>query len=172
MFGFYASFSIAEELAKPEKALKAIFSEAESCDFKKITLTGEQIADIERKADINFSGAHSQEIIFCAVQKQGEIVGYAFEDTVIGKWGPIHYLLGVSTEGKVKGVVVLDYKEIRGRPVAKKRFLGQYKGKDINDPLKLREDIDGITGATISSRSLTDGVRKLLNVYEQIKPLG
>jgi Na+-translocating ferredoxin:NAD+ oxidoreductase RnfG subunit len=88
---------------------------------------------------------------------------------VVGKWAPIRYLVGLDLNGTVLQVIVLEYKEIRGRPVAKKRFLNQYKGKTIQDELMLRSDIDGVTGATISSRSMTDGVRKILHIFKLIK---
>lgn len=103
-------------------------------------------------------------------REQNAAVGYAFEDTVIGKWGPIHYLAGLDTNGAVSRIIILDYQEIRGRPIAKPRFLRQYQGKTLKDTLQLRKDIDGITGATISSNSLTEGVRKILHMYELIKP--
>ena len=97
---------------------------------------------------------------------EDRVLGYAFEDTVLGKWGPIHYVVGINDAGEVLRVIVLDYQEIRGRPVAKRRFLRQYEGKTAHDPVRLREDIDGISGATISSRSLTDGIRKIINIFE------
>ncbi|PIW58254.1 MAG: hypothetical protein COW13_05350 [Candidatus Omnitrophica bacterium CG12_big_fil_rev_8_21_14_0_65_50_5] len=77
--------------------------------------------------------------------------------------------MSLSPEGQVIEVSVLDYQEIRGKPVAKNRFLKQYQNKTIHNPVKLKKDIDGITGATISSRSLTDGVRKILYIFELIK---
>lgn len=86
---------------------------------------------------------------------------------MLGKWGPIHYALAVNPDGRIHKAVVLDYEEIRGKNVAKSRFLRQYEGKSTKDPVMLRQDIDGITGATISSRSMTDGVRKLLHIFER-----
>ncbi len=103
------------------------------------------------------------------VQQDSQLLGYAMEDTVTGKWGPIHYFCGLDPAGKILNVSVLDYRERRGRSIAQKRFIKQFVGKTSEDPLKLRKDIQGVTGATISSRAVTDGVKKLLFVFEEFR---
>ena len=157
--------SYAEDLITTDEALRKIYRQADQFEPQDFDLSQEQVRAVETQAQITFAGSHSTQIRFYTVQKDGRVLGFAFEDTVIGKWGPIHYLTGLNPDGSVAQVIVLDYQEIRGRPVAKKRFLRQYEKKSIHDPVTLRKDIDGVTGATISSRSLTDGIRKLLNVF-------
>lgn len=159
----------AVELIKAEAALKNIFPTATDFKEKDIVLTGEQVRLVQESAGISFETTHSVTLVVYEVKASNVTIGYAFDDVVVGKWAPIHYLVGLDLQGVVLQVVVLEYKEIRGRPVAKKRFLNQYKGKTIQDELMLRVDIDGITGATISSRSMTDGVRKILHIYQFIK---
>ena len=136
------------------------------------------------KVAINGFGRIGRAMARIIMQRQGELelvaindlsdaksLAHLFKyDTVMGKWGLIHYLVGLDTGGAVFHVTILDYQEIRGRPIAKRRFLRQYEGKTTLDPLQLYKDIDGITGATISSNSLTEGVRKILYIYEFIKP--
>ena len=160
----------ARHLEDLDKALQKIFKGATAFERFEFELTEKQIAEVERTADLSFGTSHSLRVVVFRAVKDGSTVGYAFEDTVIGKWGPIHYLLALNTDGSVKEALVLDYDEIRGKPVAKRRFLRQYEGKGLQDPLRLRRDIDGVTGATISSRSMTDGIRKLLHIFEAIKP--
>ena len=154
-------------LISKESALKRILPQAETTDHQTISLTTAQIADLEQKANIERSDEFGSLYNVYVGKNNGQIVGYAIEDMVHGKWGPIHYIAGITPDGKISDVVVLEYKEIRGRPVAKKKFLRQFYGKTIQDPLKLRKDIDGITGATISSRGMTEGVRKLLHIFEE-----
>lgn len=161
--------SSAEDLVKAEAALRAIFPTSSSVEQREISLSADQVISIEENAEISFAGAHSQQITVYTVKENDAVAGYAFEDKVNGKWGVIHYLVGLNPDGMVLQTVILDYQEKRGRPIAKKRFLNQYKGKTVHDQVVLREDIDGVTGATISSRSLTDGVRKILHIYELIK---
>ncbi len=159
----------AVELFKAEAALKNIFPTATNFEKKNIVLTEEQVRLVQESAGVSFEKTHSSTLVVYQVMAAQKVIGYAFEDVVVGKWAPIRYLVGLDLQGAVLQVVVLEYKEIRGRPVAKKRFLNQYKGKTIQDELMLRVDIDGVTGATISSRSMTDGVRKILHIYQLIK---
>ncbi|VAW12340.1 hypothetical protein MNBD_BACTEROID05-756 [hydrothermal vent metagenome] len=163
-----AKFVDARYLISADKALKKIFKEADSFDLKEIILSEDQIVDIEQKARVIFKDTHLKNIHFYIAKSSGQNIGLVFEDTVMGKWGPIHYLVGVNLRGSVVQIIILDYDEIRGKPIAKRRFLKQYKNKSSQDPVKLRQDIDGVSGATISSRSLTNGIRKLLFVFAEI----
>lgn len=159
------TFLLAKELMSAAKALQDIFPLATSFEAEILELDEKLKEGISASAAITFDETHAPRVRIHTVLKNGEVIGYGLEDTVVGKWGPIHYLVGVDPEGTVREVIVLSYDEIRGKPVAKRRFLRQYQGKTPKDPLRLRKDIDGISGATISSRSLTDGVRKLLFIF-------
>jgi Na+-transporting NADH:ubiquinone oxidoreductase subunit NqrC len=41
-----------------------------------------------------------------------------------------------------------------------------FKGKTLADPLRLGKDVPIITGATLSCRNLTDGVKRLLALHQ------
>ena len=114
-----------EELMSVEGALRKIFPKASHFDRRVVKLSAEQIRSTEQSARLTFLGKHSDQVIVHIAQEQGGAVGYAFEDTVIGKWGLIHYLAGLDTNGAVSQIIILDYQEIRGRPIAKPRFLRQ-----------------------------------------------
>ncbi len=169
LFLLVSSTVSAEELTTAGEAVKTIYPASSSYDVRQIVLSDEEQSVVSREADIIFGESHHPQFRLYTVKQADVVIGYAFEDIVMGRWGPIHYLAGLSPDGKVVQVIVLDYQEIRGRPVAKNRFLKQYKNKTIQNPLKLQKDIDGITGATVSSRSLTDGVRKILYVFQLLK---
>lgn len=160
----------ADQLIGIDEALGKVFPKADSFESQMISLTVEQVAQIEQEVGITFLGNHSQDVQMVTAFLGSEVLGYAFLDTVMGKWGTIGYLVGLNTEGEVGQVVVLQYSEVRGRPIAKNRFLKQYKGKNISDPVQLKRDINGITGATISSRSITDGIRKILHIFHLLIP--
>jgi len=42
----------------------------------------------------------------------------------------------------------------------------QFVGKSVASPLQLNGDIKNISGATLSSKHVTDGVKRILNIYE------
>lgn len=159
----------AVELVKTDAALKHIFPTATTFEKKDLVLDGEQLRLVQESAGVSFGQTHSSKLVVYQIKDSEGAIGYAFEDVVVGKWAPIRYLVAIDLDGTIVQVVVLEYKEIRGRPVAKKRFLNQYKGKTFQDELMLRVDIDGVTGATTSSRSLTDGVRKVIHIYQVIR---
>ncbi|MBZ0165346.1 MAG: FMN-binding protein [Candidatus Omnitrophica bacterium] len=159
-----AASASGEYLISADKALKKMYKKATHFERRLVSLNDDQQRRIEEDAQIRFGPSHVPQLVVYTAYEGDLIVGRIIEDTVVGKWGPIHYMTAFDTAGTVREVVVLDYHEIRGKPAAKRRFLKQYKGKNAADPIRVRKDIDGITGATITSRSLTDGVRKTAHV--------
>ena len=67
----------------------------------------------------------------------------------------------VANRGEI-AVRVIRYREQHGGAVQNLKWLEQFKGMDVDIPLKLGDQIDGITGATLSSSAMTKGVRRLL----------
>jgi len=80
----------------------------------------------------------------------------------VGKHNPFDFLVGLNRERKVEGIVILNYREARGGDVRRARFLRQFEGKALSDAVSVNRDIIGISGATLSSRAVTRGVRKTL----------
>ncbi len=155
----------AEVLISVENALEVLLPEAESYEEEIKTLSDHQIKEIETKAEISFHPGDTGKFRFYVAKKEGKPTGYAAVDVVDGKWGPIYYMLALEPDGSVRDVLVLEYQEKRGRPVAKKRFLKQFIGKSQTDEIRFQKDIRGVTGASISSRGMADGVRKMIYVF-------
>lgn len=91
-----------------------------------------------------------------------KLVGFAIVDDVMGKARPITYLLATNVQGAVLGIEILAYRESHGHEVGREAFRDQFVGRDADDTLRLGGDIRNIAGATISCRSITDGVSDLL----------
>lgn len=158
----------AVELMTLEEALKNIFPDTQKIEKEVKQLTAEQKSIIAQKAKIKFDPILDREFHVYIGRTNGQIVGYAIEDTVKGKWGPMHYMLSLDPAGKIKNVIVLEYRERRGKPVAKRRFLKQFIGKSIHSRLKLKKDIQGVSGATISSRGMANGIRKAIYIFNEL----
>ena len=94
-----------------------------------------------------------------------EVLGSFIVDEVIGKHELITYAVAIDPQGMVRGVEILDYRETRGGEVRDPRWRAQFVGKGTRDPLRLGEDIQNLSGATLSSRHITDGVRRLLVLH-------
>lgn len=158
----------ADTFYSAEEALKIILSKAQNVKEETKALTPEQKQSIAAAANINFDSELDKEYKFYTGEADGQIIGYAVEDTVKGKWGPIHYMLALDKEGKVSDVIVLELKERRGRPVKERKFLDQFLGKTKADPIRLKKDIKGVSGATISSTGMSNGVRKIVYVFNEL----
>jgi len=153
-------------LASVEEALE-IFYPGAQIEEEFHSLTDEQKIILAEKGRI-IPEDLDRDFNFYVASNAGKIIGYVAEDAVPGKWGLIHYMMSISLEGKVLSVMVLDYSEKRGKPIAKRRFLKQFKGKSVKSKIRLNKDIRGITGASISSRGMTKGVRKMVHVFSEI----
>ena len=86
--------------------------------------------------------------------------GWFIVDEVIGKHEFITYAIGLTSNGAVHGLEIMDYRESYGGQVRDPKWRAQFVGKTRANPLVLDRDIKNISGATLSSRHLTDGVRQ------------
>jgi hypothetical protein len=99
----------------------------------------------------------------------GRQIGTAVVADEKGKYRPITFMTGVDTTLHIVDVRVLAYRESRGGEVRHTRFLKQYRGKSLENPIRINRDIINITGATISVNALNAGVRKALAVVEYLR---
>jgi electron transport complex, RnfABCDGE type, G subunit len=99
------------------------------------------------------------------------VVGYCVRVTGSGYSGYIRMMAGVDPDGTIQGISVLEHSETPGlgakineiRPgESEPWFLKQFKGKDARN-MAVKRDIDAITGATISSKAVTDSIRKTVD---------
>lgn len=155
-------------LSSVEEALQVLLPAAQEIKQEIKVLTAEQKQAIEEKAKVKLDPQLDKEFTFFIGSANGQVMGYVIRDTVKGKWGPIHYMLGLDLKGRITDTVVLEYREKRGRPVAKRRFLKQFVGKTVQDKIKLNKDIRGISGASISSRGMVNGIRKSVHVFNKV----
>lgn len=147
----------------PSEALKTIFHSSGSItpDKKVVDKAGKPL--LEKK----LGGALSRENWTFHVARTGsKIDGYAVIDQEVGKTEPITFMTALDAQGKVIAVEILVYREPYGSEVHQKSFLRQYKGKTLKDPVRAGQDIKHISGATISSHSVSRGVKRALILWD------
>ena len=93
------------------------------------------------------------------------LIGYFFVDHVIGKHLYIDYSVALGADGRVRRVEILTYRESYGFEVANAGWLAQFAGKTSGSALEINSDIRNISGATLSSRHVTEGVKRILAYY-------
>ncbi|MBR6559210.1 MAG: FMN-binding protein [Clostridia bacterium] len=91
-------------------------------------------------------------------------IGYAVGVVTSGFGGDIEMLVGIGSGGTVSGVKIISMSETPnvGSRVNDSTYLSGYNGK--SGALSLKEDIDAISGATISSKAVLDGVNAVLTL--------
>jgi len=155
----------------PDEAAKLMFPESDHIRSEVIPLSPDQKNIIEERI-----GWHFPETTFdCFIgETKGKIDGWAFIQHTIGKHKPMTYMVGVDPHGEVLNVEVLVYRESRGSEVRTKRFNYQYQGKTPYHPIRINRDIINISGATMSVRSMSAGVKRALVLVEELylKPAG
>lgn len=77
-----------------------------------------------------------------------------------GKEGPMTIGVCFDSLGLVTGVTILSSEEERGKAVAEKSFLKQFNGKKISDAFQVGQDVNGVSGATWSSKAVSEAIRK------------
>lgn len=92
--------------------------------------------------------------------------GWFIIDEVVGKHEFITYALGLRPDGSVKQIEIMNYRETYGGEIRNAAWRAQFAGKTSKSELKLDRDIQNISGATLSCRHITDGVKRLLVFYE------
>jgi Na+-translocating ferredoxin:NAD+ oxidoreductase RnfG subunit len=99
-------------------------------------------------------------------QAGGRLLGYFIVDYVIGKHEVIDYAVSLEADGRVRRVDILQYRESYGGEIANHDWLNQFVGRTSRDPPEFERNIRNISGATLSSRHVTDGIRRVLAIYE------
>ena len=87
-------------------------------------------------------------------------VAYMVIDKAPSKVDEFTYMVLFNTDASIQQVSVIQYKENYGGEIASKRFLKQYIGKLAGEQMDYLQDIDGISGATISVRSINRGIMR------------
>ena len=150
---------------KPEEALKLAFKGSEEVVLEKKTLTPAQKAAAEKSGGVPLDKTDWN---FYVGRTSGHADGYALIDHEIGKMDPITLMTVISPQGNVRSVEILVYRESQGSEVHEPRFLKQYEGKTLSSPLRPGQDIQNISGATLSVRAVSTGVRRDLAVWNAV----
>ena len=151
----------ATEYMSIEAAQRAAFPEATSFEPVLLNLGADaraRLAEIARPP-----GARDPKV--WRAMAGPRLLGTFYVDAVIGKQEYIGYALALDAGGRVLRLDVLDYRETHGWEIRNERWRGQFTGKTAADPVEVSRDIANISGATLSCRHVTDGVRRLLALH-------
>lgn len=165
-------------LLTQEQALKQMFPDADEVEPVSLLLAADQVARVKDElggkwtlyAPAGKPGETTEHdsVTFFFARKQGRQTGVAMIEVQPGKWGPTKYVIALDMDGKVTNLALMSYIEQHGRPIATRRFLGQFIGKTSRSALQIGKDVDAVSGATIVSRATAFAVKKVIVLYETI----
>jgi len=117
---------------------------------------------------------------YVGLDASGAVVGYVFKSTPNGFSGAVEVVTGIDGNGTVSGLRVGSHNETPGLGAKAKdaAFFDQYNGKLTDGPIGVSKtaasgnDIQAITGATITSVAVTSGANASIDAYKWIMENG
>ncbi|MCL2831819.1 MAG: FMN-binding protein [Treponema sp.] len=153
------------QAADLDSSLRELFPEAENF----VPITDIKIAD--PMVTITGDPANPENTGAFAVLKNNNTIGVALKVSRASYGGPIIILVGTGTDGRIRGVKILEHSDTPGlgANAASKtyfvdrangiRYYEQFKGKAVGDSFVPRQDVAGITAATITSAAVSLSVK-------------
>lgn len=137
------------------------------------------LIDAEAFNEYHFGDDESSEDYFSyfIAEKGGKPVGYIFKTSAKGYGGDVKVMTAILPDGKVKEVAILDVSNETpglGQNASKENFYSQFKDKTLgvevlkNNADESKNQINAVTGATITSRAVTSAVNRACENFKLI----
>ncbi len=144
------------------EGLELAFPDADRVEKRTHILEKEQVEAIEKLAK---SRLESRLVTVHTGYREGRVIGYALVDIHIVRTLPEAFMVEITPTGEVGSLRILAFHEPQEyRPTDS--WLAQFDNRSLTRDLRIHGDIHGISGATLSARAVTKGVRRALALYE------
>ena len=151
---------------RKNKACMEVFQDA--ADFRALELSVPETPGTGEKAAATINGVSE------AVSEDGAVLGYVLDITSHeGYNGDIQFTMGIRTDGTVNGISLLSIAETPGLGMKAEEVLKpQFAGKNVNLFMYTKtgsmspDQIDAISGATITTNAVVNGVNAGLEFYK------
>ena len=151
-----------------DQAQAALFPEADRFEVKSFSLEESERAAIQKRLNLQIR----PKWVVRVAMHGGRVIGAAVVDDVIGKFDRITFAAGVGMDGVVRQVEILSYRESHGQEVRQESWRKEFAGKSETAKLMVGDDIGNISGATLSTTHVADGVRRIAAVISSLKRSG
>ena len=149
-----------------QEALKEMLQKEGAAKLRKATVTVDQEQATAFAKEKGVQDADGSYTVYHGVNAEGKVMGSVLVVNEQGKEGPLQVLVALRPDGKIYDVGFTVFGEDRGKAALTWAYLKQYVGKTPASPVTLGKDIDAITGATWTSTSVANAVKKALVVYD------
>ncbi len=146
----FSNLSFGQDFGLPKSGLKKLMAATKNAWPDKIL----------KYSELDNGTALAKNYKLYAVKENDNLVGYITVSKAPSKFNYFDFAVLLSTDVKILGVKILVYREDRGGEIASPRWLKQFKGKTVTSKLELGHDIQLISGATLSCRAATKGVKQ------------
>lgn len=158
-FGESATFRGYREL------LGSHYAKAERIEILRVRPDDEERARLEKRLRAKLAQA---DYIFHVAKSGGGIIGYAHLGRAPTRFSTFSFAVLFDRLGLVSRTEVIEYPETHGSGIRSRAFLRQFTGRDGRSGFRLGRDVDAVTGASISSRSLCEGVRRATVLLDEL----
>jgi Na+-translocating ferredoxin:NAD+ oxidoreductase RnfG subunit len=154
---------VAADYLTVDAAQKAVFPEADAFQEVVVRQSPEQLQAMLARAGPQ--PPHGTIRIWEAT-RDGKLLGHVFFDEVIGRQNLITYAVGIDARGTLQNLQIMAYRESHGGEIRNPAWRAQFDHRSDLEQLRFRTDIKNISGATLSSEHVTQGVRWLLALWQ------
>ena len=158
-----APIVVAADYLNVEEAQKAVYPEADAFQEIAISQSPQKLQEL-----LTLAGPQPPHgtIRIWSATRGGTLLGHVFVDEVIGRQSLITYAIGIDSDGALRNLEIMAYRESHGSEVRNPSWRAQFNHRNDLEQLRFRTDIKNISGATLSSEHLTEGVRWLMALWQ------
>ena len=150
--------------ATQQEALSRLLPPPATIERYTAYLTEEQARRVE---DLCGESLQRHVVPYYVGRVEGKVIGYAFTDSHIVRTLPESVLFALDDAGRIRSTEILSFDE-PPEYLPGPRWLKQFEQRALDDQFSLKQDIRTLTGATISSRVVTEAARRVLALYQVI----
>jgi len=135
--------------------------------IKNSTLLSAQVVLLDKTQDARTAG-YPEFLQISKLLVDSRLQGYMVDTDVNGRSGSFRIRTMLDSDYNVTSAQVLNYPWVMGAGVCSKEFTDQFTGKSTRDPFRIGDDIDAVTGSTISSKAMARGVRNSITLTRSL----
>ena len=127
-----------------------------------IFLTDAQVERVEKRGRIKL---RSPILVIYEAFRDGDRIGTAYFDAHRVRTLPETLMIVVDHEDRIRDINVLEFKEPK-EYLPRPKWYDQFLGRKLDRELSLGRGVDGVTGATLTSRATVNAARRALAIHD------
>jgi len=145
-----------------DEALKLAFPSADRIEKRSVFLSQDQVAQIESVAK---SKLESKIYLFYVGKNKDTTLGFAVIDTHLLRTTTETIMIVINPDGTLRQAEILAFFEPPDY-MPGDSWMNLFRSKNLDDSLRLGKSVPNITGATITSNSMVEAIRRVMAVFD------